>query len=59
MTMIRSPLPARLSAFLAVGEALNFRKAAERLGIAQPAHGEFERLVPGRLAERFAPVDAQ
>lgn len=37
MTMIRSPLPARLSAFLAVGEALNFRKAAERLGIAQPA----------------------
>ncbi|MCZ7559262.1 MAG: hypothetical protein M5U30_03755 [Burkholderiaceae bacterium] len=29
------------------------------LGIAQPAHGEFERLVPGRLAERFAPVDAQ
>lgn len=35
--MIRSPLPARISAFLAVGETLNFRKAAERLGIAQPA----------------------
>ncbi len=54
--MIRSPLPARISAFLAVGETLNFRKAAERLGIAQPALSrsirELERQLGFALFER-------
>jgi DNA-binding transcriptional LysR family regulator len=35
--MLRSPLPAKIPYFLAVGKTLNFRKAAEQLGIAQPA----------------------
>jgi DNA-binding transcriptional LysR family regulator len=35
--MIHSPPLARIQTFLAVAEALNFRRAAERLGVAQPA----------------------
>lgn len=35
--MTRPLLPARIPYFLAVGETLSFRKAAEQLGIAQPA----------------------
>jgi DNA-binding transcriptional LysR family regulator len=35
--MIHSPPLARVQTFLAVAEALNFRRAAERLGVAQPA----------------------
>lgn len=35
--MVRATTLARISAFLAVAETLNFRRAAEQLGIAQPA----------------------
>lgn len=35
--MTRPLLPAKIPYFLAVGETLSFRKAAEQLGIAQPA----------------------
>jgi DNA-binding transcriptional LysR family regulator len=35
--MVHSPPLARIQTFLAVAETLNFRRAAERLGVAQPA----------------------
>lgn len=54
--MIHPSFHAKIQYFLAVGETLNFRKAAERLGIAQPAVSrsvsELERHFGFSLLER-------